>query len=261
LPERLATRDHEARHGRIDFTREFDKARFLSELLRLPCEIKRVNRDAMPAQSRPRIKRHEAERFRLRGGDDLPDVNVHRAINRLEFVDERDVDAAENVFEQLRRLGRAAVRDGNESADRRANKFPLRRFQTRGRVTADDFGNFRNLAAGIAGVFALRRITRGENLSRLSARTIFQDFAQFIFRRAGICRGFEHDQLSALQMRRDGFAGFENERQIRFAISFSGVGTQIKTAETPLILEKSLEAENLPAATSFFISPAGICLM
>ncbi len=145
-----------SRHGAVDFARKFHEARFLSDLPRLPREIKRINRDAMTAEAGAGIKRHEAERLGARGGDDFPNVNVHRGINALEFVDERDVDAAKYIFQQLRRLGRAAVGDRHQIADGAAINFP-RRVEAGWRVAADDLGNLRDFAFRVAGIFALRR--------------------------------------------------------------------------------------------------------
>ena len=158
----------------------------------------------MAAEAGAGIKRHEAERLGARGGDGVPDVNVQRGINALELVDERDVDAAKNIFQQLGRLGGAAVRHGNQSADGARINF-LRGGKARGRVAADNFGNVGDVALGIAGVFALRRKREVKILAGFQSRTFFQDGAQFIFRRAGIGRGFEDDELAALQMRRNGF--------------------------------------------------------
>ena len=109
----------------------------------------------MPAEAGPGIKRHEAERLGLGGGDGVPNVNVQRGINALQLVDERDVDAAKNIFQKLGGLGGAAVGDGHQGADGARINF-LRRRETRGRVAADELGNVGDAALWIAGVFAFR---------------------------------------------------------------------------------------------------------
>ena len=64
-----------------------------------------------PPRPGPGLEAHEAERLRRRGVDDLPDVDLHPVAELRELVDERDVDRAEDVLEQLRQLGRLGRRD------------------------------------------------------------------------------------------------------------------------------------------------------
>ena len=54
----------------------------------------------------PGIEAHEAERLRRGGVDHLPDVDPHPVAQHRELVDQRDVDRAEDVLEQLRQLRR-----------------------------------------------------------------------------------------------------------------------------------------------------------
>ena len=84
---------------------------------RLPREVGRVERDAVTADPGARVERHEPER--LGGGrlDDLPGVDALLGAERGELVDERDVDHAEGVLEQLRHLGRTAPRDRVDVVD------------------------------------------------------------------------------------------------------------------------------------------------
>ena len=53
------------------------------------------------------VERHKAERLGLRRFNHLPDVNPHSSAEQRQFVDERDVDRAEDVFEEFRHLRRA----------------------------------------------------------------------------------------------------------------------------------------------------------
>ena len=46
--------DHEMRHLAVDVARQLDEARFDARLLGLPRKIKRIDRNAVPAQSRAR---------------------------------------------------------------------------------------------------------------------------------------------------------------------------------------------------------------
>ena len=59
----------------------------------------------------PGLKAHEPVGLGRRGVDDLPDVDAHALGEDRELVDERDVDRAEDVLEQLGQLGRLGGRD------------------------------------------------------------------------------------------------------------------------------------------------------
>ena len=159
-------------HGGIDLARQFDETGILAKFARLPGEIERINRNAMAAQTWTWVKRHEAERFGLGRVDDLPDINPHGAIDDLEFIYEGNVDAAKRVFEQLRCLGRAAGRDRHDRFDR----LGIERdglLQAGRRIASDNLGNERNLAVGIAGVFAFGRKRQMEIAPGFQARSQF----------------------------------------------------------------------------------------
>src|SRR6185503_2604609 len=76
-----------------------------ARLAGFPREVEWIHGDAMPAQARTGIERHEPEG--LRGGrvDHFPDVDVHLGGHEGNLVHEADVDAAERVFEELHHLG------------------------------------------------------------------------------------------------------------------------------------------------------------
>ena len=81
---------------------QLDELGVLPILARLPREVERVNRDAMPAETGAGVEGHVAEGLGLRGVDDLPHVNAHRGVNLLQLVHQRDVHATEDVFQKLR---------------------------------------------------------------------------------------------------------------------------------------------------------------
>src|SRR5690349_845829 len=54
---------HEMWHLAVDVTSKFNKTRLNSSLFRFPGQIKRIDRDTMAPESRPRIERHESERL------------------------------------------------------------------------------------------------------------------------------------------------------------------------------------------------------
>ena len=75
--------DHMLRHLGVDLARQFNETCMLTILARFPCQIKRVDWDAMTAQTRSRIKRHEPKRFGFGGIDHFPYVDAHRVVNDL----------------------------------------------------------------------------------------------------------------------------------------------------------------------------------
>src|SRR5947208_7907125 len=79
--ERICDRAHNMLgHARIDLAGQLNETRMLTIFASLPCEIKWIDGDAMPAKPRAGIKRHETKWLRLGGFDDLPDVNSHGAV-------------------------------------------------------------------------------------------------------------------------------------------------------------------------------------
>src|SRR5437667_9635495 len=95
-------------HTRVNLAGQLDEELVLPELTRFTREIKRIDRNAMPAKPGAGIKRHESERFCLGSVNDLPNIDSHRVVHDLQLINERDVHAAKDVLEQLGRLGRAA---------------------------------------------------------------------------------------------------------------------------------------------------------
>ena len=106
LVERLGDEvDDVARHREVDVAGDLDEPVDEVELAGAPGEVVRVDRDAVAADARAGPERHEPERLGRRGVDDLPDVEAHPLAQQRELVDERDVDVAEDVLEQLGELG------------------------------------------------------------------------------------------------------------------------------------------------------------
>ena len=106
----------------------------------------------MPAQTRPRIKRHEPEWFRFGGIDHFPDIYAHRRVNLFQFIREGDVHTAKYIFEQLSGFRGAAGRNRHD----RLNSAAIQRigaFQASRAVASNDFRNDRNFAVRVARVF------------------------------------------------------------------------------------------------------------
>ena len=78
---------------------------FESALLRLPRQVERVDRNAVAAEARARVERHEAERLGRRRVDDLPHVDAEPSHISAISLTSADVDRAERVLEQLDHLG------------------------------------------------------------------------------------------------------------------------------------------------------------
>ena len=105
-------------HVIVDVVGELDEAEALTErALHPPREVARVDREAVPAHARSRGEAHVAERLRGRGVDRFPDVDAEVAGEHRQLVDERDVDVAEGVLEELGELGLTRARHRDHFVD------------------------------------------------------------------------------------------------------------------------------------------------
>ena len=75
------------------------------ELLGFPGEIEGVDGDAVAAEAWAGVEGLEAEGFGFGGVDDFVDVDFHAHAELFQLVDEGDVDATVDVFEELGHLG------------------------------------------------------------------------------------------------------------------------------------------------------------
>src|SRR5690606_4985937 len=101
----------EVRHLTVDITGQFDESRLNAGLLRLPGKIERIDGNAVPAQARTRIERHEAERLCGRRVDYLPSIDPHTIAHESHFIHEAYVDHPEGVLEQFHHFGNASRAD------------------------------------------------------------------------------------------------------------------------------------------------------
>jgi len=118
---------------------------------RLPSQVERINRDAVPAETGAGVEGHESEGFGGGGIDDVPDVDVHLLEDDFEFIDEGNIDGAEDVLGQLRRLGDAAGADRMDGIEGERVQLDAA-FEALRRVAAHDLGDGLDrvvLAAGI----------------------------------------------------------------------------------------------------------------
>ena len=204
-------------HARVDFASQLDEACAKAVLARLPGEIEGIDRDAVPAQAGARVKRLVAERFGFGGIDDFPDVDVHRVVDDLEFVDEGDVDAAVDVFEQLGGFSGAAGRDGHDLLDGGGVESDCL-FETLWGVTTNHLGDAADVAVGVAWVFTLGRKGEMKVFAGGKARASFEHVSQLGVGRAGVGGRLEDDKRASLQMGGDRFAGGEDVGDIGFAV-------------------------------------------
>ena len=127
---------------------------------------------------------------------------LHPVAQLRELVDERDVDGAVDVLEQLRQLGGLGCRDLVHRVDRGA--VDVGRRLRRGRVdAADDLRRRLRRPVLAARVDALGRHREVEVLAGLQPRALLEDRLQDLARRARPRRRLEHDDLAALQHRRE----------------------------------------------------------
>ena len=188
-----------------------------AEFSRLPGQIERIDRNAVPAQARPGIERHEPEWFCLRCGDHFPDVDAHGRVNDFQFIYEGDVDAAENVLEKLGSFRNTARRNRHDGLDRPAIKLH-RLFEASRRQASDELRNVADFAVGIGRVFAFRREGQMEILASREPGSFLEHGAQILVGRAWIGGRFQDHQRALLQMGGDRASGFQDIGDIGFAV-------------------------------------------
>ena len=148
-----------------------------------------------PPRPGPGLERHEAERLRRRRVHDLPDVDPHPVAELRELVDERDVDRAEDVLEELRQLRGLGRRDAVHRLDRRA----VERGRGVGRRVVDPADHLRDglrRPVDPARVDALGREGEVEVPSGDEARLALEHGQELLPRRPRVRRRLEHDEVT-----------------------------------------------------------------
>src|SRR6266404_2298826 len=69
-----------------------------------PPKVMRIQRNAMPANPRTRIKSHEAERFRGCRSNHFPSIDIQGVAKSRHLVGHANVHSAKSVLQELRRL-------------------------------------------------------------------------------------------------------------------------------------------------------------
>ena len=157
-----------------------------------------------PPRPGPGLEAHEPERLRRGRVDHLPDVDLHPVAELRELVDERDVDRAEDVLEQLRQLGRLG------RGDRVTTVVDRARVELGGRLGRAPRRSRRRPSASSSscsrcgpGRRARARRRGGSPAPAFrplpSSRIGWSDLA----RRPRVGRRLEHDEVALAQVRRD----------------------------------------------------------
>ena len=203
-------------HLHVDLPGELDELGGEVELAGAPREVERVHGQAVAAHARSGLEAHEAEGLGRGGVDHLPDVDLHAVGEDRQFVDQRDVDRAEDVLEQLgqlRRLGRAhghdLVADQAVEVDR-ALRAHLGQ-------AAHDLRRGADGEVLAAGVDALGREGQREVAARGQAR-LLEHGQQPLARGARVRRGLEHDELPRPQHPREGLGGVDQRAEVGLAV-------------------------------------------
>src|SRR5258706_6384619 len=82
-----------------------DKWKMEAQCLHLPQEIVWIYRNAVPADSRTWVERHESEGLCGCSIDDLPDIHAELIRDARELGSGSDVDSAKRIFKQLDQFG------------------------------------------------------------------------------------------------------------------------------------------------------------
>lgn len=201
--------EDEVGHGGVDFAGELDEAGVEVELLGFPTEVEGVDGNAVAAEAGAGVEGLEAEGFGFGGVDDLVDVDAHLHAELLEFVDEGDVDAAVDVFEELGHLGDGGRADRDDAAEDAAVHGGGERAGD-GTAAADDLGNVVAGDGVVAGVFALgtegyvdAALFLGAGYFQVGLVAGFQARDYQFFGGAGVGGAFQDNQLALFDVRGD----------------------------------------------------------
>src|SRR4051794_33570869 len=113
-----------------------------SVLPRFPGQVKRIDRNTVAAQARSWVESHETKWLCFGCRNHLPNIDSHRVVNNLQLVNERYINATENVFEKFGRFGHSTRFYRDELFD--GDPVDLERFcQASGSQAPHNFGNGR----------------------------------------------------------------------------------------------------------------------
>ena len=208
--------DHVVRHLPVDLARQLDETGVELELARLPRQVVRIDRDAVPAQAGARVEAHEAERLGLRRVDHFPDVDVHPLAEQLQLVDQGDVHAAEDVLQELGHLRLAGPLHRHDLGD---GGGVQRRGKLRAlpRIATHHFRDGGGVEARVSRVLALGREGEVEVEPGAQAGKLLDDGLHHFLGGAGIGGALQHDQLAGADVRPDRARRVLDVRHVRLA--------------------------------------------
>jgi len=216
--------DDEVGHAGIDFAGEFDEAGAEVELLGFPGEVEGIDGDAMASEAGAGVEGLEAEGLGFGGVDDFVDVDAHAHAELLELVDERDVDAAVDVFKQLGHFSDGGAADADGAAEDGAIHGGG---EIRGGLaaSADHLGNVVAGDGVVAGVFALRGkdyvdaglVSAASNLETVGV-SLFEERDHDLFSGAGVSGALKHDELALMDMGGEGANGAGDEAEVGLVV-------------------------------------------
>ena len=143
-------------HGGVDLTGQFDKPSVVIEFTGLPGQVEWVDGNTVSTEARTRVERHVSKWLGLGRVDHLPDINIHRIVDQLQFIDQSDVNAPEDILEKLGRFSGPAGGNWHQSVECFAVEFDGP-FETGRGVAPDNFWDRLDHALWIAGILAFRR--------------------------------------------------------------------------------------------------------
>ncbi len=163
--------------------------------------------------------RHKGQKIPLGLGrrEHVAGIDTHSAEDQRKLVDQRDVQIALRVLDNLCRLGHldrgcAVDSGGDHGAVRFGDDVQGARI-----LTGDDLADRLETMVLVAGVEALRREADGEVHPCSETRSFFEDRHTVLLRRAGIDGGFVDDDIARAQRRADSARGGKQHREVRHA--------------------------------------------
>jgi hypothetical protein len=104
-------------HAAVDVPSQFYEAGLEIPLFRLPRQIIRIDWDAVSAQAGAGVEGLKAKWLGRGGLDDFPNIQSHAQCQELQLIDQGDVYAAVNVFQQLSHLGDCRRRHWDDAVE------------------------------------------------------------------------------------------------------------------------------------------------
>ena len=185
----------------------------------------RDDRDAVAAQPGAGVVREERERLRRGRLDDLPWRDAELVAHERELVRERDVDGAEGVLVQLRRLGDHRARDRDHVVD----DLPVEELRAAPALVGDPGDELRrrlDRPVLVARVHALGRVAEEDVLADHGTGGL-QDRLDDLVRRPWVSRRLQDDELAGAEVRRHGLGCRHDVGDVRRA----GLGERSRDAD------------------------------